>query len=250
MTVYSQPSLASSSVSADSFAELAVKRKTIYENVRFIYTRNSNEILYSRSFDFEYDQLIASIKQAPKKIVLKNGVSKIQLDSTFVVWEIIKDDHVSGIITNNIDGTEFENWFLTMLISTAHNDFPLVSEPGFQKYTDLVADLFVEVLKYTVENDQWDAKGEAEFKKCVNFFTSRWAPIEACLPAFPCKSSNLEKVSSTLPDKGEELALQRLIEFSKLVKKVYPPGFKLWIVSDGHVFSDCSMYFGSFFFPL
>ena len=42
-----------------------------------------------------------------------------------------------------------------------------------------------------------------------------------------------------MPDKGEELALSRLIQFADSIAKIYPPGIIIWIVSDGHVFSDC-----------
>lgn len=59
------------------------------------------------------------------------------------------------------------------------------------------------------------------------------------LPAFPCKSSNFDKVGGLVPDKGEELALRRLIKATQDAAKIYPPGMKVWIVSDGHVFSDC-----------
>ncbi|KAJ5107931.1 hypothetical protein N7456_004606 [Penicillium angulare] len=60
-----------------------------------------------------------------------------------------------------------------------------------------------------------------------------------CLPAFPCKSSNLEKVAGVLPDRGEELALRRLYSVLRQIESIYEPGAKLCIISDGHVFSDC-----------
>lgn len=47
------------------------------------------------------------------------------------------------------------------------------------------------------------------------------------------------KVAGIFPDKGEELALRRILEFSEMVKNIYSPGIKMWVVSDGHVFSDC-----------
>lgn len=103
----------------------------------------------------------------------------------------------------------------------------------------MVSNAFAQELKHTVENDQWDDIGKAFFSKNVDFFTSRWQPLEAVLPAFPCKSSNVEKVAGEMPDKGEELALSRLIQFAASVKEIYPPGIIIWIVSDGHVFSDC-----------
>lgn len=241
MTIYSQPSLSNSSSSTDLHVKLKGKTNTIYESTKLIYIRNTTEILYSRSFDFEYDDLLANINKA-RRIVLKNGVSKHQLGDSLIAWEIAKNGRIAGVITTIIQETDFNNWFIKRLVSTSTIQFPEICQPNHEYYTNLVTDLFVKVLKNSVEHDQWDIKGKVEFKRCVNFFTSRWAPIEACLPAFPCKSSNLNKVSNQFPDKGEELALKRLIEYSNLVEEVYPPGFKLWIVSDGHVFSDCSMY--------
>ncbi|RAH49993.1 isocyanide synthase family protein [Aspergillus brunneoviolaceus CBS 621.78] len=60
-----------------------------------------------------------------------------------------------------------------------------------------------------------------------------------CLPAFPCKSSNLNKVGGVGPDRGEELALRRLHEVLGRMQEIYVPGAYLCIISDGHVFSDC-----------
>ncbi|KAF6066909.1 Pyoverdine/dityrosine biosynthesis family protein [Candida albicans] len=83
----------------------------------------------------------------------------------------------------------------------------------------MVANTFASELKHTVENDQWESVGEAFFSKSIDFFTSRWQPLEAVLPAFPCKSSNIEKVAGDMPDKGEELALSRLIQFADSLQK-------------------------------
>ena len=38
---------------------------------------------------------------------------------------------------------------------------------------------------------------------------------------------------------GEEIALERLHSFIEAVDGIYEPGGRLWIISDGHVFSDC-----------
>jgi L-tyrosine isonitrile synthase len=63
-------------------------------------------------------------------------------------------------------------------------------------------------------------------------------PIEFALPAFPCKSPNLNKVAGTLPDEGELLALRTLQRLCDEVAGVYTPGARLTICSDGHVFAD------------
>ena len=41
-----------------------------------------------------------------------------------------------------------------------------------------------------------------------------------------------------MPDRGEEISLLRLEEFSKAVSQVYAPGCKVVVMSDGRVFAD------------
>lgn len=70
------------------------------------------------------------------------------------------------------------------------------------EFSDLVTDTFAEKLKHTVEHDMWDEIGREHFRSSVEFFTSRGQPLEAVLPAFPCKSSNYEKCLVTYPIRG------------------------------------------------
>ena len=63
-------------------------------------------------------------------------------------------------------------------------------------------------------------------------------PIVMALPAFPAKSPNLDKVLGDLPDTAERLALRCLDNLCREIAEIYPPGAKLVICSDGHVFSD------------
>ncbi|MEU9122642.1 isocyanide synthase family protein [Streptomyces sp. NPDC048506] len=64
------------------------------------------------------------------------------------------------------------------------------------------------------------------------------APILFTLPGFPCKSPNPAKVLGRLPDEGERLALRFLDALCARVAAVHPPGARVVICSDGHVFSD------------
>lgn len=65
------------------------------------------------------------------------------------------------------------------------------------------------------------------------------APIKMILPAFPWKSINrVDKVTGSLPDLGEVLALSRLNSLCDDVKKVYPRGAQVTIATDGLVFDD------------
>ncbi|OAA78496.1 Pyoverdine biosynthesis [Akanthomyces lecanii RCEF 1005] len=63
--------------------------------------------------------------------------------------------------------------------------------------------------------------------------------IPMCLPAFPFKSPNsISKVLGKLPDRAEDLALSHLNGLCASIERVYAPGAKLTIISDGLVYND------------
>ncbi|MCS0603138.1 isocyanide synthase family protein [Streptomyces sp. LP11] len=64
------------------------------------------------------------------------------------------------------------------------------------------------------------------------------APIVFTLPGFPCKSPNPAKVLGHLPDQGERLSLRFLDTLCADIGRLHPPGARLVICSDGHVFGD------------
>lgn len=107
-----------------------------------------------------------------------------------------------------------------------------------ESLTSTIVNAYERHLKFTPEGCLWAAVGRAAFFKTVAAFVAEGRPVEFVLPAFPCKSSNLNKVSGALPDKGEELALRTLKLFSDEVTSHYSPGVLVRVVSDGHVFSD------------
>lgn len=63
-------------------------------------------------------------------------------------------------------------------------------------------------------------------------------PITFVLPAFPAKSPNPAKVLGALPDMAERLSLEFLNNLCKQIQKMYSPGAKVIICSDGRVFND------------
>lgn len=80
--------------------------------------------------------------------------------------------------------------------------------------------------------------GKPKFLSVIGNFVTRNKEIEMCLPAFPFKSSNkVYKVLGTLPDKAEELALDRLNDMCIRIAHIYPPGACLTIISDGLVYN-------------
>lgn len=72
----------------------------------------------------------------------------------------------------------------------------------------------------------------------LDSFIAAGEPIHFVIPAFPAKSPNLRKVIGPLPDLAERLALDFLQSFCDDLGEFYPPGARLTICSDGHVFGD------------
>ncbi|KAI5865800.1 Pyoverdine/dityrosine biosynthesis protein-domain-containing protein [Durotheca rogersii] len=156
-----------------------------------------------------------------------------------------------GIVLDNPKPTEasvtkndFEELFVQLMLRQVNFGLSQPSvlsiPPGDRESAaEKIVSLFDSSLRYQGNNDRWAASGRRYFTERVRYFTSQGRSVEFCLPAFPCKSSNTHKVTGEDPDRGEELALERLNEFVEGIEKVYAPGAKLWVVSDGHVFSDC-----------
>ncbi|KAG6041256.1 hypothetical protein E4U41_005297 [Claviceps citrina] len=118
-------------------------------------------------------------------------------------------------------------------------DKALLRHIDVEAVTDSIVDLFNSSLRHVSKCDKWGQGGRSVFRESVSNFTRRGQKVEFCLPAFPCKSSNTEKVLSTAPDRGEYMALENMHNFIQDIEAMYEPGAKLWIISDGHVFSDC-----------
>ncbi|MER7846297.1 isocyanide synthase family protein [Kitasatospora sp. NPDC096077] len=69
-------------------------------------------------------------------------------------------------------------------------------------------------------------------------FIAAGEPIVFTLPGFPCKSPNPAKVLGHLPDEGERLSLTFLDELCARIGRIHPPGARILICSDGHIFGD------------
>jgi hypothetical protein len=158
-----------------------------------------------------------------------------------------KDYHVGLLSCNDVEIAEnltpFREWLETfILLETSLR--PASEAAGLQDIKTLqttwsITTLFVSMLKNVASNDEW-AVGEDLFQRRVADFVVRNERIQMALPAFPCKSPSSRKVGGAAPDMAERIALRTLHQFAREVKAIYPPGVTVWIVSDGHVFSDCS----------
>ncbi|KAJ2895708.1 pyoverdine dityrosine biosynthesis protein [Zalerion maritima] len=159
------------------------------------------------------------------------------------LFEKMVDGRYCGVAVTS-DGTdnEIDAFVSTILIKQARFVFdtvPSIITPEVEATSNKLTDMFDTTLRYNVPGDMWKAQGRDVFYTRIEYFVSRNMPIELVLPAFPCKSSNTDKVTGPKPDRGEELALRRLHNFVAELEQLYKPGGKLLIVSDGHVFSDC-----------
>ena len=157
------------------------------------------------------------------------------------------EQQVVGVVLEDPIGSEtneeFLAWFTYFLLHGTR-----LESAGVPQITDCsksisraVTRIFEDTIRNIASDDLWGSGGGRElFEQQAHWFVAHNVQIEFCLPAFPCKSSNPRKVAGLRPDKGEEMALWRLNNFVKEIEQVYKPGAKVLIVSDGHVFSDCS----------
>jgi L-tyrosine isonitrile synthase len=118
-----------------------------------------------------------------------------------------------------------------------------------QSTDDTVRQLLRLVFEFRrIDDRTGDAAGMCARRPCQTCFDVHWEtvrnfvtagkPVHFVLPAFPAKSRNPDKVLGTLPDLGERLAIGFLESFCDQISHVHPPGARITICSDGHVFSD------------
>lgn len=88
--------------------------------------------------------------------------------------------------------------------------------------------------------DKFENIGKKFLVQKLKRFVEKRLPITLVLPAFPAKSPNRDtKVLITLPDRGEELAMELLETFCMEIQRdVYPTGCFIIIFSDGRVYND------------
>lgn len=88
------------------------------------------------------------------------------------------------------------------------------------------------------------AVGRPKFLSAIAEFVTGSRRVEMCLPAFPFKSANKTyKVLGVLPDKADELALERLNSICERIKNIYPSGAVITIISDGLVYNGLQIAF-------
>lgn len=224
---------------------MTIEDKTIYERVQYIYARNNKQIINLRPQKFaqytteEVDGDLQLARLDPQSGADLSNDMIIKRGEKLSYFELEKDGRFVGYATEIFSPSPFDAWFLRTMLQNSSIDFGFIPKgTELKDMAEHITQIFEASVKNCARDDRWE-EGRAAFVEHVRFFTSRNVPVSAVLPAFPCKSHNLDKVHSPSPDFGEELAIRRIIEFVSQVNKIYPPGLHFYIVSDGHVFSDC-----------
>ena len=137
-------------------------------------------------------------------------------------------DHQQIIIAPTELAVENEKTSITLdtpteVTETSSKILAIVFEYALNKFDDSVERL---------------AAGRPKFLQVLDQFVIAGAQVKMCLPAFPFKSANkIYKVLGALPDKAEELSLERLNTMCVRIGEIYKPGAKLTIISDGLVYN-------------
>ncbi|KAL1609644.1 dityrosine synthesis enzyme [Nothophoma quercina] len=167
-----------------------------------------------------------------------------------LVAEVEHDNgRVLGMVTSkpkSLASDSFSIWAERfILLETRFQPFSNISDsstPWAAKNREVcnqITEIFERKLKNLSKDDQWDVYGREGFMNRVYGFVDKALPILLALPAFPCKSPNPNKAGGIMPDLAENIALDVIYDFIKEVNAIYEPGATMWIINDGHVFSDC-----------
>ena len=112
--------------------------------------------------------------------------------------------------------------------------------------TKILAIIFEYTLNKFDDTPTQLAAGTPKFLSVIDHFVMAGKRVDMCLPAFPFKSANkVYKVFGILPDKAEELAMERLNTMCARIAEVYAPGSKLTIISDGLVYNGTCSHLSS-----
>ncbi|KAF2134818.1 hypothetical protein P153DRAFT_352752 [Dothidotthia symphoricarpi CBS 119687] len=194
-------------------------------------------------------QIIADIPNLSN--IRNNFPPSYQKEDLFTTTAEIMHDNglILGMLTSrpkSLATNGFSIWSERfILLETEFQPFATISDastPWAIKERDIcntIAEIFERKLKNLSKDDQWEVCGRQSFLNRVYGYVEKNLPIQLALPAFPCKSPNPNKVGGIMPDLAEHIAMDVLHDFVKEVNAVYEPGATMWVINDGHVFSDC-----------
>ena len=135
--------------------------------------------------------------------------------------------HLDGLTTNSTAG-------LGITLPCDNSAIASVTSGMENISTKILEIIYEHALNKFDDSKERLAAGTVKFLTVIDQFVQAGERVETCLPAFPFKSANkVYKVLGSLPDKAEELALQRLNHMCARIKDVYKPGARVTIISDG-----------------
>lgn len=105
--------------------------------------------------------------------------------------------------------------------------------------TDLLLSAFENFRMAPTPIDEFEQTGKSVLASKMQHFIDQSQPIEFVMLGYPMKSTNnRDKVLGKVPDMAEEVSILNFRRFNTEFKKIYQPGVKVTIVSDGFVFND------------
>ncbi|BCM72161.1 MULTISPECIES: L-tyrosine/L-tryptophan isonitrile synthase family protein [Streptomyces] len=119
---------------------------------------------------------------------------------------------------------------------------PPTTAPDTRSARTLSASILELLLPYHRTTDRTDAPVTPEAfphqLRRIAGFVRAGEPVTFTLPGFPCKSPHPDKVLGHLPDQAERLSLRFLDALCADIERIHPPGARVVLCSDGHVFGD------------
>ncbi|MEQ1506669.1 MAG: L-tyrosine/L-tryptophan isonitrile synthase family protein [Myxococcota bacterium] len=120
---------------------------------------------------------------------------------------------------------------------------PVAVDPGPRQVADAILDRLLSRARFALA----DPRSAADRARAESLVRETWTervaalvaagqPLELVLPGFPAKSPNPQKVLGPLPDLAERLALANLEALCAELDGLHPPGVRMVLASDGHVF--------------
>lgn len=102
-----------------------------------------------------------------------------------------------------------------------------------------ILDVFEQFRMAPLAIDQYQSTGRAILADKITHQVSKGEELTFVMLGFPFKSTNnRDKVLGIKPDMAELATFQQFARFNQMMKKVYSPGIKIKIISDGFVFND------------
>jgi Pyoverdine/dityrosine biosynthesis protein len=125
-------------------------------------------------------------------------------------------------------------------LATQAQPRPAILSEGPVAQVESTVDKIVEIISGYINqdsaDDQFESVGRTGLRAAVSRYVECGEQMELVFPAFPFKSTSLNKVLGLLPDLAEEILLKRLNSLARDISEHHPAGAVVRLVSDGIVY--------------